>query len=386
MVQEINPVVANIILDGRFGGPQNRILQVSVGLKKHGVETVVVLPKQDSDLFYKKLTDNNITAKRFSLHRLTKEKKHLLVGMVTFIPEIIALYKYIKKNNFQIIHCNAVWQTTSVLAAKLAGAKTIMHVNDTWTPWGIRVLFRILGPLCDAYILASEKTRDCYFQKNIIKKKYAIIHPPVDTSFLNPADVEEYRELKKSRIMITTIANINPTKCLESFVYMASVISKKYGHVSFHIFGRCFPSQAGYLQKLKNLIEKLHIKNLYFHGKCDNVRKVLKVTDIFVCTSLSESGPMTIYEAMAMEKAIVSTDVGDIKYLLANGESGFVVLPRDDEALTEKVGVLIENEKMRYDFGKKARLIAMNKLDINICVNKHKIIYSDVLGITTDRA
>lgn len=380
MVKKTNPVVANIILEGRFGGPQNRILQVSAGLKKSGIETVVILPKQESDFFYKKLTENNITAKRFSLHRLTKEKKHLTVGIMTFIPEVFSLYRYIKKNKFPIVHCNSIWHITSIIASTLAGAKTIMHLNDTWTPWGIRFLFKILGPFCDAYILSSEKTRECYFNKGVIKKKYAIIHPPVDTSFLNPTGIDEDNELKKSRLMITTIANINPIKCLESFIYMASVLGRKYGNVSFHIFGRCFPSQASYFLKLKNLIEKLQIENLYFHGESDNVRKVLKATDIFVCTSLSESGPMTVFEAMAMGKAIVSTDVGDIKYFLTNGECGFVVPPRDNGALAEKVSILIGDADLRATFGRRARSIAVKELDLKICTEKYHKFYVDVLN------
>jgi len=44
--------VANIILDGRFGGPQNRILQVAERLKKYEIETIVIIPKKDSEFFY----------------------------------------------------------------------------------------------------------------------------------------------------------------------------------------------------------------------------------------------------------------------------------------------------------------------------------------------
>ncbi|RLG33440.1 hypothetical protein DRN98_03915, partial [Methanosarcinales archaeon] len=56
--------VANIILDGRFGGPQNQILQVAERLKKYEIETIVIIPKKDSEFFYSKLVEKNISVKR----------------------------------------------------------------------------------------------------------------------------------------------------------------------------------------------------------------------------------------------------------------------------------------------------------------------------------
>ena len=61
-----NLKVANIILDGRFGGPQNRILQVAERLKEYGIETVVIMPKKDSETFYSKLIEKNIQVKRLN--------------------------------------------------------------------------------------------------------------------------------------------------------------------------------------------------------------------------------------------------------------------------------------------------------------------------------
>ena len=47
----------------------------------------------------------------------------------------------------------------------------------------------------------------------------------------------------------------------------------------------------------------------------------LKSGDIFVYTSISESGPMAVWEAMAMGKPIVTTDVGSVSQYLKNEEN-----------------------------------------------------------------
>ncbi|MFX0141723.1 MAG: hypothetical protein ACFFDN_49250, partial [Candidatus Hodarchaeota archaeon] len=72
-MSDLHLKVANIILEGRLGGPQTRILLVAEKLKKkYGIETIVIMPKKDSELFYSKLVEKGIKAKRLNLHKLTK--------------------------------------------------------------------------------------------------------------------------------------------------------------------------------------------------------------------------------------------------------------------------------------------------------------------------
>ncbi len=84
---------------------------------------------------------------------------------------------------------------------------------------------------------------------------------------------------------------------------------------------------------------------------------------------------MTVFEAMAMAKPIVSTDVGDVSQLITNGENGFVVPVRDASALAEKVTLLIESEELRKKFGSKVRQVAIDHLDIEICARRHAEFY-----------
>ena len=376
--------VANIILDGRFGGPQNRILQVAERLKKYGIKTVVIIPKKDSQIFYSKLIEKHIRAKRLNFHRLTRYKPHLIGWFIFFIPELISLYMYLKKENIRLVHCNTSWQIKGVLAGKMARAKIILHLNDTWTPLGIRIVFRLLSPLCDGFIVTGKRVKECYFKgKEINVQDVEEIQAPVDTSYFDPKYTEKDRLIGNNKgLKIITTANINPTKGLEYFIEMANFLNKKYGdgNMNFFIVGACFDSQKKYLSKLKQLIYELNVRNLYFYGKSDNIPSVLKAADIFVCTSLDESGPMSVWEAMAMEKAIVSTDVGDVSRYIRNGENGFVVPVGNVEALTEKVSILIENEDLRIKFGKLARVTAIKELDLTICADKHRKFYMEILG------
>lgn len=374
--------VANVIMEGRYGGPQARILAVAEKLKDDGIETVVVFPKNDSVLFYKRLAEKRIQARPLSLHRLTKQKSHLIKFVAFFIPELFSLYRLLKKENVDIVHCNGSWQFKGVVAGKLAGAKVVWHLNDTNMPAFINIIFRFFAlHFCDAFIVAGERVKAYYLSdQRFAEKQIVEIQAPVDTSIFDPYKVKEDPKTAQCHgLKIITVGNINPFKGIEYFIEMASILNKKYNNLNFFVVGPRFESQKYYSEKISRMAKDLKFKNLHFYGPSDDVSSVLKAADIYVCSSIAEASPISVWEAMAMAKPIVSTDVGDIGKFIKDGESGFVVPPRDAEALAEKISFLIENDDLRAKFGKSARATAIKELDVSICADKHRRFYLEIL-------
>ena len=91
---------------------------------------------------------------------------------------------------------------------------------------------------------------------------------------------------------------------------------------------------------------------------------------------------MSVWEAMAMERAVVSTDVGDVARYITDGENGFIVRVADAAALAEKVGQLVENEQLRQNFGPRARAAVVPELDVASCAAKHRAAYRQIAGLT----
>jgi glycosyltransferase involved in cell wall biosynthesis len=169
------------------------------------------------------------------------------------------------------------------------------------------------------------------------------------------------------------VGYINPVKGIEYFIEMAHMLNAKYKNLHFTIVGPPLGGQRSYSRGITRLLREYHLKNVHFYGMCDDVPGILKGTDIYVCSSLTEASPMSVWEAMAMRKAVVSTDVGDVRR--------FIVPPRNAEALAEKVDLLIGDTELRNGFGKRARATAVTELDVEICADKHRRFYQEVLGI-----
>ncbi|MCC6700292.1 MAG: glycosyltransferase family 4 protein [Fluviicola sp.] len=69
--------------------------------------------------------------------------------------------------------------------------------------------------------------------------------------------------------------------------------------------------------------------------------------DIICLTSDNEGTPVSLIEAQACNIPVISTDVGGVKDIVLEGETGFVVPKNDVKAFSEKLAFLIKNKKNR---------------------------------------
>ena len=371
--------VANVLTDGRFAGPQNRVLQVAAGLEQHRIQTTVILPRCDSEVFYAKLQDAGVRSIRLRLHRLTVQKTHLLGWIVFFIPEVISLIRTFKRENFDIVHCNGTWQIKPVLAGWLARKRVVLHLNDTNTTLVARILFAVLKPLCSAFILAAEKCRVIYPLEGVDGVKVTVLPAPVDTALYDPAHAESDEAIANAPgVKILTVCSINSNKGLEYFIEAAGLLLAEGLDVSFHVVGNILDSQKGYMDHLYDQVARLPADRLTFHGPSSQIPEMLQATDVYVCSSVCEASPMAVWEAMAMAKAIVSTDVGDVARHLKDTRSGFIVPIRDARTLADKIALLVKSAELREDCGARARETAVALLDVSVCVERHRRFYEEL--------
>lgn len=372
---------ANVIEEGRFGGPQAQILGVAERIKVEGIDTVVICPEQESERFYAEAVKRKVAIRRVPMHRLSRSPRAIFRYFITFPKEVYSLYKLLKKENIDIVHCNNARQFKGVVAGRLAGKKVIWHLQDTWNPFIIRILFIFSSLFVDHFIAAGERAREYYLGRFPLKRKpVKIIQAPVDTSVFDPDLIfADQRIASSPGVKVVSVGNINPAKGYQYFIDAARYFNQKNGDASFWIVGPLFDSQQLYYNMLSQLAQELNVRNLHFYGSSDNVRAVLKAADIYVCSSIHEASPISVWEAMSMGKAVVSTDVGDIRDFITDGENGFIIPAGNAYQLAEKVKILAEQPELRIEFGKRARAIAINKLDLKITVRKHLEVYKTIL-------
>lgn len=399
--------VANIIEDGRLAGPHVRISEVGLleskfreaamsesavnrssdmgGIHRRLIETTVVFPFENGDIFKDRLDKYKVLYKQLPLHHLTRNPR-LLIRYILFFPyEIVLLYFFLKKHQFDVVHVSGgSWQYKGAIAGWLAGCKVLWHLNDTKMPSFIKSFFRpCANKFTHGFIVAAEKVRSYYLEELKIGNNKPVfeIQSPVDCSFFNPDVVEPDPKISSSKgINIVLVANINPVKGVEYFLRMAGELNKSYSNLNFWIVGPLYDSQKAYFDELMDIKDQIGVTNCFFYGACSDVRRVLKSADIYVCSSVAEASPLAVWEAMAMEKPVVSTDVGDVSRFIKNGYNGYISKIENEYSLSQNVSKIIDNLQDSIVFGKRSREIVLKNFDTAIIAEKHVQAYTSIFN------
>ncbi|MDZ7662817.1 glycosyltransferase family 4 protein [Thiohalophilus sp.] len=371
--------VANIIEEGKLGGPQVRISMIAASLKGV-VETTVIMPSKNSDAFRKRCIEYDVPYKTFLISRITKEWRVAFQYIIFSFVEIVCLAFYFRREKFDLIHASGgSWQYKGVIAGRLAGIKVVWHLNDTAMPGFIRHLFSLISPLADGFIFASERSRAYYLPLMKANKPEFVIPAPVDTSRFDPKGSyvgdEDLLDKLAGKFIIGTVANINPIKGLETFIHAAAILNKQIDEVHFVVVGPVYKNQQGYYASLQRLCKELSVDNIEFVGSRSDVRPLLQRFNAYVCSSRAESSPIAVWEAMAMGKPVVSTDVGDVSLYIHDDHNGFIIEVGNSQALADRLTQFATNLEKCREFGQRARDVAVHKLDIAQCAERHVAAY-----------
>jgi glycosyltransferase involved in cell wall biosynthesis len=371
--------IANVIEDGRIAGPQLRIAAVADALKSGGVQTTVIHPLRESEKFAARLDAIGIDRVALPLHRFARDSRSILWYLLSFPLEIFLLWRLFCRDHYDFVHCSGgFWQIKGLIAARLAGKKALWHINDTVLPLWLRPVFLLAcRTLADGLIVAGERVRSHYIGKARLSISIVEIQAPVDCKKFDPeATAPDPVLARSSGLKIVTVANLNPLKGVEHFISMAGLLANQFDDLEFCIVGPAFTTQSDYVSALMKATKESALRNVRFMGASDNIPGILRAADIYVCSSIAEASPTSVWEAMAMGKAIVSTDVGDVNRFVIDGVSGFVVPPRDAKCLAEAAARFVRDPLLRDRCGAAARKTALERLDISVCAAAHRLAYS----------
>jgi glycosyltransferase involved in cell wall biosynthesis len=107
---------------------------------------------------------------------------------------------------------------------------------------------------------------------------------------------------------------------------------------------------------LKELAEELKIdKDVLFLGHQENPYKYMRISHLFVLSSIWEGFGLVLVEAMACGLPVISTDcLAGPSEILEDGKHGFLVPERDTQKLAEAICRFIKDKNFREDFSKKS--------------------------------
>lgn len=259
-------------------------------------------------------------------------------------------FKALKKNNFSILHCFG-YPTTyfGVLLGRLVGIPKIIvaiQALDTWKGKVHILLDRLIRPFVTLYIADSEGARNfAMVQQGIIPDNIITIYDGVDISSLKPSkDIHQLRKelgiLNNSPIIGVVARLQDEHKGQSYFIKAIPLILKEFPDTNFLIVG-----DGADRVYLESLAEEIGVRNkVVFAGFRTDLANIFSIIDILVIPSVQwESITKTMLETMSMGRPIIATDVGDVREILRDGETGILIPPRDASEIARSVINLLKN-------------------------------------------
>lgn len=115
-------------------------------------------------------------------------------------------------------------------------------------------------------------------------------------------------------------------------------------------------------------------------GYRTDVRDLLKQCHIMAFPSYYMEGlPKSLIEADAIGRPIITSNSVGCKETLVDGYNGFLIHPKDVDALTEKLDLLLSDKELRVKMGKNARKYAEDYFSIEVVKERHMAIYDELV-------
>ncbi|MBU1758363.1 glycosyltransferase family 4 protein [Patescibacteria group bacterium] len=244
------------------------------------------------------------------------------------------------------------------LIGKILKKKVVLRKNNQkrYLP----IISHFIAPinyfLCDKIVTIFKEGNDELKASNVPSEK--IIYIPNGKNIsnyksnLNKKQAKIKLGLNGNEFVLGIISRLDPIKNHEAVIRVLPELLKLRKNLKFVIVGG--PPSNFYKKKLQKLVKELGLEeNILFLVYGKDIPDTLPAFDIFVHPSLTDALPGAVLEAMCAGLSIVASDVGGTKELL--GDCGILISPTDQKGLTEAIVKLMNDPKLRKEYGKKAQ-------------------------------
>jgi len=172
----------------------------------------------------------------------------------------------------------------------------------------------------------------------------------------------------KEELHFTMVSRLLIDKGVREFVQAAEIIKVKHPTVRFSIAGAFDDNPGGVpIDEYKKWIKEGAVE---FLGQISDIKTHLISCSVFVLPSYREGVPRSTQEAMAIGRAIITTDVPGCRETIIDGYNGFIIPPFDTNSLVNSMLKFLENRQLVSAMGFVSREMAEKMFDEETACDK----------------
>lgn len=365
---------------GNSGGIGTSIKNLAIGLLEQGILVRVLVYGQNEDNVF---DDNGI---------IIQQIKNIKFKGLSWILTRKKIDKIINelhsKNEIDLVEAPDWTGITSFIRSdkcpiiiRLNGSDAYFcHLDKRPVKWINKFHEKRALKKADALLSVSKFTADVTNNIFGLNKDFTIIPNPINSNLFQSNNKNCYQEN-----IILYFGSIIRKKGLLELPLIFNKVIEKNPNTKLVLVGKDVPDivsgNQSTWQMMQQLFSEEAIKNVeYLNGVAySEIKEKIQLASVCVFPSFAEAFPVSWLEAMAMEKAIVASDIGWAKEMIDDGVNGFLVNPLNHKLFANRINAFLANEKLCFETGKAARIKIEKCFDIKVLAKQNIKFYSKII-------
>jgi glycosyltransferase involved in cell wall biosynthesis len=280
------------------------------------------------------------------------------LGRTYRIDGVLRLARLLRRERADVLHTHTLAAANALarIAGRLARVPVVshLHIANHFRP-ATRALLANLdnatARFAAALVAVSEDTRRAYEDQGY-PRRIRVVYNGVNAT---TADANGLREELSIPADVPLVAEVGRLCDVKGQRELIDAIALLPGARAV-LVGADLELGGAYERALRDHADQLGVTDrVVFAGYRDDAARVVAAADVLALPSWTEGLPLVVLEAMALGRPVVATAVGGTPELVADGETGLLVPPRDVAALTAALKRVLDDEALRRRLGEAGR-------------------------------
>lgn len=197
-------------------------------------------------------------------------------------------------------------------------------------------------------------------------RKLRLLPKRVPSAIINGSGIDTLRfEMSPvpERLAFLMISRLLGDKGVREFGAAARIVKARHPEAIIRLVGYMDQSPDSITQAE---LDAIVASGVEFVGRLEDVRPAIAQASVYVLPSYREGTPRSTLEAMAMGRAVITTDAPGCRETVIEGVNGYLVPPRDAVALAAAMEKFIAEPGLAARMGAQSRRIAEEKYDVRL--------------------
>jgi glycosyltransferase involved in cell wall biosynthesis len=297
-------------------------------------------------------------------------------------------FRLLRDENVDVLHAHMfgsnIW---GAVLGRLAHVPAIIAHEHIWAynSRGLRPFLdrEVIARFSNAFVTVSEESRRLMIEHERIHDGDIVVIPNGIASLPagDGAGLRAELGIARDAPVVGSVGNLRAQKAYEVLIEAAVQLRRTSGPDLRVLIAGEGPERPA----LEELIDNRGMAGtVLLLGMRSDVPDILAALDVAVCCSDYEGSPLAVMEYMDAGLPVVATRVSGLPDVVVDEETGFLVPPRDPEALAGAIAQLLGDADARKTFGARGRELRRKLWNLDTWIRRIEELYERLLAERRD--